>query len=300
MTTDKQIAANRRDSLKSTGPRTPEGKARVRRNALKHGILATTLLATDQDAASFQSLLDDLLAAFDPRDALEEHLIETVAVAYWRQHRVLRTETLTVRADVDTIESRRDAEWQRRLSDIAYELDPAHVPESLLGWHDDARDVYPDLLTFSRGVAWLLSQLEDLRRLLTDRPEDAPALGRSLAVIFCVDDSELGKLAAAIPLALYRGSFPSPLPAEYAARLLSAIDRRREGLEELFHTLEDQERAALTLRKASTTLPDSAELNKLIRYEKAATTQLYRALDQLERHRRVCSAVPTPASMPST
>lgn len=45
MATEKQIAANRRNALKSTGPRTPEGKARSRWNALKHGILAKAVVA---------------------------------------------------------------------------------------------------------------------------------------------------------------------------------------------------------------------------------------------------------------
>ncbi len=39
MTSDKQIRANRRNALKSTGPKTSEGKSKVKRNALKHGLL---------------------------------------------------------------------------------------------------------------------------------------------------------------------------------------------------------------------------------------------------------------------
>ena len=39
-TSDKQIQANRRNALKSTGPTTPQGKRAVRQNALEHGILA--------------------------------------------------------------------------------------------------------------------------------------------------------------------------------------------------------------------------------------------------------------------
>jgi hypothetical protein len=40
MTSDKKAQANRRNALQSTGPKTPEGKAAVRWNALKHGLLS--------------------------------------------------------------------------------------------------------------------------------------------------------------------------------------------------------------------------------------------------------------------
>jgi len=44
MATAKQIDANRRNAQKSTGPKTEEGRDRVRRNALKHGMTARTVL----------------------------------------------------------------------------------------------------------------------------------------------------------------------------------------------------------------------------------------------------------------
>jgi len=48
MTSDKQAEANRRNALKSTGPKTPEGKDAVRLNALKHGLLSQEVLSREK------------------------------------------------------------------------------------------------------------------------------------------------------------------------------------------------------------------------------------------------------------
>src|SRR6516165_1554273 len=43
MTSESKIAANRRNSRRSSGPRTHTGKLKVSRNALRHGLAAATL-----------------------------------------------------------------------------------------------------------------------------------------------------------------------------------------------------------------------------------------------------------------
>ncbi len=60
MTSDKQLRANQRNALKSTGPRTPEGKAAIRRNALKHGLLSQEVLLPGEDEAALKDLGDTL------------------------------------------------------------------------------------------------------------------------------------------------------------------------------------------------------------------------------------------------
>ena len=56
MMSDRKAAANRQNALKSTGPKTPEGKAAVRHNALKHGLLAEQELLPDEDEDALREL----------------------------------------------------------------------------------------------------------------------------------------------------------------------------------------------------------------------------------------------------
>jgi hypothetical protein len=56
MTSAKKAQANRQNALKSTGPKTPEGKASVRHNALKHGLLAQEVLLPEEDEVALREL----------------------------------------------------------------------------------------------------------------------------------------------------------------------------------------------------------------------------------------------------
>src|SRR5947208_1307226 len=79
MASARQVEANRRNAQRSTGPRTPAGKARSRRNALKDGLTASTLLLdalTVQEEATITAL-----AGPDPSDAAWEQA-RTVALAH--------------------------------------------------------------------------------------------------------------------------------------------------------------------------------------------------------------------------
>src|SRR3989442_4825369 len=81
---------------KSTGPRTPIGKKRVSRNALRHGFYSKWLLVQHQDANESQAEYDELNAAihehYQPVGWLEERWVETMAVGPWRLRRGKRYE----------------------------------------------------------------------------------------------------------------------------------------------------------------------------------------------------------------
>src|SRR5215204_2194599 len=93
MTSDKQIDANRKNALKSTGPKTPEGKAAVRQNALKHGLLSRDILLPGEDEEALRELGERLRDELQPVGELENLLVDRIVSAYWRLRRLSRVET---------------------------------------------------------------------------------------------------------------------------------------------------------------------------------------------------------------
>jgi hypothetical protein len=71
MTTEKQIAANRGNARKSTGPRTLDGKRKSRRNAVRHGLTAETLIDVIEEAADYEALAAAINADFRPATNFE-------------------------------------------------------------------------------------------------------------------------------------------------------------------------------------------------------------------------------------
>ena len=88
--------ANKRNSLKSTGPKTPEGKAVVSINGIRHGILSQRLLLASERPEEFGELAQSLQAALRPMGALEAVLVEKIATAIWRQRRLVAAETASI------------------------------------------------------------------------------------------------------------------------------------------------------------------------------------------------------------
>ena len=93
MTSAKKAQANRQNALKSTGPKTPEGKAAVRLNALKHGLLSQEILLPGEDQEALRELGQNLRNELQPAGELENQLLDRIISACWRLRRVSRVET---------------------------------------------------------------------------------------------------------------------------------------------------------------------------------------------------------------
>jgi hypothetical protein len=88
--------SNRRNSRKSTGPRTAEGKAVSRFNALWHGGRAQILLLPDENASHFLRFQKAFLRRFQPRGPEEQFLVNRMLLAAWRLHRLTAMEARVI------------------------------------------------------------------------------------------------------------------------------------------------------------------------------------------------------------
>ena len=92
MASERQVRANRENVLRSTGPRTEEGKAAVGKNALKHGLLSSQVLLSDEDEVAFTGFRRSIYEQLQPEGELEELLADRVCSSAWRLRRLIRVE----------------------------------------------------------------------------------------------------------------------------------------------------------------------------------------------------------------
>jgi hypothetical protein len=94
MTSERRLAANRRNAAKSTGPRTPAGKAVVALNAVKHGLLSREALIRGESEADLVAFAKRMRARLAPLGELELPLADRVVSSAWRLRRALALEAM--------------------------------------------------------------------------------------------------------------------------------------------------------------------------------------------------------------
>jgi len=141
MTSLKQIQANRLNALQSTGPRTEEGKARSRQNAVRHGLTAETVITTLENAADYQVFEATIYAEYQPRTATARELVARLASVLWRLRRSTSIETGLMQIQGELMRSRNSGKSRRRgvaLPEWYDELDvaPTNGAEAILSDSD--------------------------------------------------------------------------------------------------------------------------------------------------------------------
>jgi hypothetical protein len=102
VTSFRQIEANRRNALRSTGPTTEDGKRRSRQNAVRHGLSAETVVDIVEDIDDYRGFEAAIIEDYDARTAVGRELVLRLASLFWRLRRatVIETELLRIQAEV--------------------------------------------------------------------------------------------------------------------------------------------------------------------------------------------------------
>ena len=217
VTSERQKAANQANALHSTGPKSPEGKAAIRFNAFRHGLLAQDAVLPGEDPDAFEDLWNGVRTNLSPVGPIEEFLVDRVVNAMWRLQRLARAETALfhsrvqgLKADLLGIEVR---SYEKTITDhLHFPLDitdkAAHAEareaarragyernrdEVLLGRALDADakdgDTFGKLIRYERSLERSLFRTLDELRQLQDKRRNRPSSPISDAVTLDANDT---------------------------------------------------------------------------------------------------------------
>jgi len=282
----KQIEANRRNAQKSTGPKTPQGRAISKMNALKHGILSKEVVVRGwcikENGREFAALHRRLWEDLKPVGLLEEMLVDKIVGTHWRLRRALKAESGEIALSVDK------GHWERSRSD-----------ECSHWWLNPYKDPVSSLEHSAFGNVIMLDWLMKVRERVE---QDGELTEAAIKIPF---DGERNTLSIGLEKLRQRllqkpgGADPAAGRKENKNQALRAIDLRLESLERRRAECKKREDKEEEARQAAAVLPSPEVLDKIMRYETKLLRQLHRAMNQLERlqRRRLGEAVPPPLVM---
>ena len=275
--------ANRQNALRSSGPRTPEGKAASSKNSTKHGIASNSpVVPAFESQADWEAHLSRFLNAMAPRGALETELAHDVAFLTWRLRRVIRYETgeiATAQASAEDDLDHDGTAGNARLSRMC-----AETVQRLRASVDDDEPVHP---AGAWGVLFLLARIvhqDDLELAAACLPDGVAAAE--------FDAWTVGLLRRAIAVAARRAGMQcSALEGKVECKAVQ--DQQRWG-----NQLKRVERA-LDRRGTARVLPEGDTLERICRYEAHLRRSLWHSLHELQRLQaaRLGAGPPLPAAL---
>jgi hypothetical protein len=310
VTVSKRAAANRRNAQRSTGPRTPAGKAVVARNAVRHGAFALLPVVPGMERAEdWEAHRAGILASLAPAGALEICLAERAALLLWRLARVARYETAAVAVALDEAADEaappppdpfpspyhRDTDAERLhkaraelekkrgfLADAQAGLDAAGRLEAL---PDDAPLSYPAAFAVFEAAYNELPEKHDCP--MFEDEEFLAELGQPEDESFDRVPWTAGLVRRGLAVIAGHARYP---PERMADRWLRELQEHRDGLSEKVaelaaevKALERRRRVLVVRKQAGLTLPAAEAEGKVLRYEGHLSRQLFQTLHELER-----------------
>ncbi len=139
MTSLKQLEANRLNALKSTGPRSEQGKRRSRANAVRHGLTAETVIAAFEKGEDYKAFEEAIASDYHVGTTTERLLVSQLASVLWRLRRSTNIESGMFQLQGELMHSERGE--NRRNNKI-----------SQPGWYDEFDVGSPSIDTYSTAL----------------------------------------------------------------------------------------------------------------------------------------------------
>lgn len=296
--TRKAVASRRQNAIAiaptATGPRTATGKRRSSRNALKHGIFSRELLVEGESRRQFDSILKGFTEQLQPIGAVEELLVEKLAILSLREQRLLIAESAEIRRSTEFME------WDQ------YNRDGQELSEAVGAHKMDFGGPSPVLVPIGivhklenpRIRAGCLQFLNELRRRAEkcgfDQDRDSKVLATLHGGPVGLWKQYLKELQQAEDERARGGHVSSPLSKQDALQGFERDIRQLTVFGAAQAIIEDER---TKLRRLCLRVPESPTLDRLMRYEAHLSREFDRALSRLERLQRMRLGQPGPPTL---
>jgi hypothetical protein len=273
-----------------TGPRTITGKERSKYNALKQGLFSQVVVLNHESRTEFEGVLCGLRRDLKPEGLLEQTLVEKIATILWRYRRLLQAESANVQKNMETKQDM-DKGITLEVVLIEAELERVKAETCRIG-------LLPKIDDSPESLQRCLQKLYDVREAVQTYGLERSRNETNLGVVYGARysgrpgndlfDYYLKCLEALRCSAAERAAkgFESEIDCErkFMAETEKEISRleglRKDKLQESPQTNEDRLKRAEVLRLA---IPESSQLDRLLRSEASLDRAFDRALIQLQR-----------------
>ncbi len=286
----KQIEANRNNSLKSTGPKTKEGKAAAKMNAMKHGILCKQAVmrgfCIQERPRHFKALRERFWEHYAPVGPAEETLVDEIVTTRWRLRRALTAETGEIAHSVDS------GWWwrSRRGMSKAWEI-WSGLSDPALKLMESSAGIYLIMQILAR--AWLRVKkdgelteetLQCVAKEFYDKPNSIVEKLKDFRAVFDKNPDALD---------------PDALKAKHQQDLEKYFADQFDDYLKLMLVSKEREKKQEQSLQMAAVLPSAKTVDKILRYETTLDRKLYRAMHELERLQRMRKGenVPPPLTM---
>ena len=265
MATEAQIRANQENAKKSTGPSTEEGKRRSSMNAMTHGIFARIPTLPGEDKEFFKAIEDDIYNTYKPKDAMEVMLVERITVAYFRQVRLREVEAAHIKINMSE---------ERLLDSVNVALQIPFLERFTFDHLSPEREEYYQV--FLKVIGEIKAQ----GNLYLDFSIEMIESKMPLTFTFLKEKSKGFKMT-------WEEFITRPESIQLAMKEV------KEGITKYLETNKFAHTAFHLLEEIKITqrLPKGMDMDRFNKYQTQFDTDLYRAMNQLERYRQSKSKI---------